>query len=180
MSKRTDILSAAEKRVRLGGYDNFSFRDLASDVGIKSASVHYHFPTKGSLGKALVADYTTRFFESINTNNDNQSDWLGHYINLFRSALVDEKLMCLCGLLGAESDGVPDEVNEETQRFFQRNLAYLKAQLVSESGYSEQQAESTAALVLASLEGAMIVAKATGDDGTFDSAMASLRSLIDQ
>ena len=32
--------------MRRGGFHGFSFRDLAADVGIKSASVHYHFPIK--------------------------------------------------------------------------------------------------------------------------------------
>lgn len=46
MSKKAALLQAAENKVRLGGYSNFSFRELATEIGIKSASVHYHFPAK--------------------------------------------------------------------------------------------------------------------------------------
>lgn len=179
MSKRTDILAAAEKRVRTGGYDNFSFRDIAADVGIKSASVHYHFPTKGSLGQALVADYTHRFFAALETD-DHAEEWLSHYIAMFRRALVDEQLMCLCGLLGAESDGVPEEVNAETKVFFERNLQYLVNQLEVNHSMSQSQAANTASLILSALEGAMIVAKATGDNARFDQAIASLQGFISQ
>jgi TetR/AcrR family transcriptional repressor of nem operon len=59
------ILDAAEKRVRGAGFSAMSFRDLASDVGIKSASVHYHFPTKPDLGEALVDRYTSQFKEHL-------------------------------------------------------------------------------------------------------------------
>ncbi len=58
MSKKEAILNAAENKARLGGYNNFSFRELANEVGIKSASVHYHFPTKADLGAELVKRYT--------------------------------------------------------------------------------------------------------------------------
>lgn len=40
------IMDAAERRMRIGGFNGFSFREIAADVGVKSSSVHYHFPTK--------------------------------------------------------------------------------------------------------------------------------------
>jgi len=43
---KTAILNAAERRMQFGGFGGFSFREIAADVGIKSSSVHYHFPTK--------------------------------------------------------------------------------------------------------------------------------------
>ena len=61
MSKKAALLQAAENKVRLGGYSNFSFRELATEIGIKSASVHYHFPTKADLGAELAHQYTNAF-----------------------------------------------------------------------------------------------------------------------
>ena len=46
------ILEAARRVVQSRGYNALSFRELAKEVGIKSASIHYHFPTKGDLGAA--------------------------------------------------------------------------------------------------------------------------------
>ncbi|MEQ3652796.1 MAG: TetR/AcrR family transcriptional regulator, partial [Glaciecola sp.] len=37
MNKREALLNAAETKARIGGYSNFSFRELAAEVGIKSA-----------------------------------------------------------------------------------------------------------------------------------------------
>ena len=56
------LLDAAEYRMRRGGYNAVSFRDLASDTDIKSSSVHYHFPRKEYLGVALIKRYAERFF----------------------------------------------------------------------------------------------------------------------
>ena len=52
--KAEEILEVAERHMRAGGFDAVSFRDIAAEVGIKSASVHYHFPQKADLGAAVV------------------------------------------------------------------------------------------------------------------------------
>ena len=65
MSKKDDLLKVAEVKVRQGGYNNFSFREIANEVGIKSASVHYHFPTKADLGAELAHQYTDAFLSAL-------------------------------------------------------------------------------------------------------------------
>jgi TetR/AcrR family transcriptional repressor of nem operon len=126
MSKKEELLKAAQLKVRSGGYNNFSFRELATEVGIKSASVHYHFPTKSDLGAALAHQYTDDFLTALGDPNELYAagkNPINVYINLFRNALVQDKKMCLCGLLGAESDSLPEKVRYETKLFFERNIA---------------------------------------------------------
>ena len=59
------IEDAAERHARRGGYHGFSFRNLAAEVGIKSASVHYHFSTKGDLVAALAERYMARMRDTL-------------------------------------------------------------------------------------------------------------------
>ena len=51
---REQLLTVAADLLQRVGYASFSFRDLAEAVGIRAASVHYHFPTKADLGLALI------------------------------------------------------------------------------------------------------------------------------
>ena len=51
------LMDLAEARIREAGYGGFSFRDLAAEIGIKSASVHHHFPTKAGMAAAVVRRY---------------------------------------------------------------------------------------------------------------------------
>ena len=44
--KASKILLVACSVIMERGYNGFSFRDVAAEVGIKSATIHYHFPTK--------------------------------------------------------------------------------------------------------------------------------------
>jgi AcrR family transcriptional regulator len=53
---RESLLAAAVELLRSVGYASFSYRDLADAVGIRTASIHYHFPSKSDLGVALVEE----------------------------------------------------------------------------------------------------------------------------
>ncbi len=59
------IMDAAEPRMRGAGFNGFSFREIADDVGIQSSSVHYHFPTKEKLAAAVVHRYGDRLGERV-------------------------------------------------------------------------------------------------------------------
>ena len=59
------LMDAAERRMRIGGFNAFSFREIAADVGVKSSSVHYHFPTKEKLAAAVIHRYTDEVAELI-------------------------------------------------------------------------------------------------------------------
>jgi TetR/AcrR family transcriptional regulator, transcriptional repressor for nem operon len=48
------IMAAARRSARAHGYSGLNFRDLASEVGIKAASIYHHFPSKADLGAAVA------------------------------------------------------------------------------------------------------------------------------
>ncbi len=54
---REELLAAGRATVQAHGYNAVSFRELAKEVGIKSASIHHYFPTKGDLGAAVLQHY---------------------------------------------------------------------------------------------------------------------------
>jgi len=181
MSKKEELLKAAQLKVRSGGYNNFSFRELAAEVGIKSASVHYHFPTKEDLGAELARQYTDNFIKALGDPLELQQ--LGQhpiqvYVEQFRQALVEDKKMCLCGLLGAEVEGLPEQVRYETQRFFERNLQWLEKAhemlINSNDNTPEYTAQQAAIKTVSMLEGAMLVSKALDNNDVFEQATQGL------
>ncbi len=62
---KVSIMEAAERRMQLGGFGGFSFREIAADVGIKSSSVHHHFPTKEKLAAAVIRRWAERTAEAV-------------------------------------------------------------------------------------------------------------------
>lgn len=167
--KAAEILAAAEKHMRSGGFDAVSFRDLAAEVGIKSASVHYHFPQKTDLGEAVVHQYTDRLLAGLSAPddpNETVSARIGRLIAIYRSAVFDDGLVCLCGVLGAETLDLPEPVAEAVRQFFARVLQWTEIAL--ETGRpGPPESQLSAAQIVASLQGAMILALATGHPGMF-------------
>lgn len=160
------ILDAAERRVRKAGFAEMSFRDLAADIGIKSASVHYHFPTKPELGEALIVRYAERFQQKLDDIPLNDLDTaLNGFLGLYDEAFVLDEAICLCAIMGAEAMGLPAAVNQRTKAFFEMNRNWLQMLLRT---HSIQSADDMAAMIVAALEGGMIVASASNDRTLFN------------
>lgn len=161
------ILNAAEIRIRDAGYNGFSFRDLATDVGVKSSSVHFHFPTKEALVAAVVRRYVERLESALDEEEAAGAAPVEAWRTIFRRALIEDGRMCLCGVLATEIEGLPPEVAEEARRFFTRGIDRLAS--------SGAVGKADAIRVFAMLEGAMVMAKALGDPDSFDMATNGLR-----
>lgn len=164
---RDAILDAAQTRARTAGYSGFSFRDIATDVGIKSASVHYHFPTKADLAYALMERYRGAALEMLGTATDLRTA-LHRLVDLFRAAAHDGE-MCLCGALGAVPASLPPEVRQSAQRFSEALVDYLKA-VPDPAGALPMEPEAVVAL----LEGALLLSITAGSTATFERAVAPL------
>jgi TetR/AcrR family transcriptional repressor of nem operon len=163
------LMDLAEARIRDAGYNGFSFRELAAEIGIKSASVHHHFPTKADMAAAVARRYADRFMEAVSRAQDESADAaISIYRSAFRTALDRDGRMCLCGVLGAEVGGLPSEVAREARDFFRRTVSDLTDRIGGDGS------EDRALHVIATLEGAMILGRAFGDIGAFDRAAAAL------
>src|ERR1700760_1042400 len=155
------IMDAAERRMRSGGFNGFSFRDIAEDVGVKSSSVHYHFPTKEKLAAAVVHRYTDRLAAKIDTQLSEGANPYEILSNAFRGTVHSANRMCPVAVLGAGSLDLPREVALEVQRFFRTLLEKLVG-----GGLSSSQATE----LLATCTGAMVVSAALDDFSAFDRA----------
>lgn len=173
-SMRDRILDAAELRMRSVGYNAVSFRELADDVNIKSASIHYHFPAKEDLGVQLVERYKERFEERLNAiDKSDLHSSIATFLKLYADALTVGETMCLCAVLGAESNGLPTGVRDCVGSFFQLNSAWL-ADLNERHGLDEIVPSPTE--IISGLEGAMIVSTSRTDRRFLDELITRIRS----
>ena len=166
----TSIMDAAERRMRLGGFNGFSFREIASDVGVKSSSVHYHFPTKEKLAAAVVHRYTDEVAEIIDREIKADPNPAKIWTRAFRGTLHSDERMCPCTVLGAASLDLPREVAVEVKRFFKMCLDKLIA-----SGL----APNKSAHLLSTITGAMVLANALRDIDAYDRATSELVRELD-
>lgn len=174
------ILDAAQSMMQTVGYNGLSFRDIAAGVGIKSASVHYHYPTKGALGAAVVRRYTDVLlaqFAALADRGVSPQAAIGAYVAAMKQTLERDGRMCLAGILAAEIAAVPPEVRAEVGRFVDLNVAWLADVIgsLTEGDAAGAPTRDQAIAIFAGLEGAMMIARAADDLSRFDAIVATMR-----
>jgi TetR/AcrR family transcriptional repressor of nem operon len=174
------ILDVAERLVQVLGFNGFSYADIAAELKITKASLHYHFATKAELGARLISRYHGRFqtaLDAIDRENEDARRKLRRYAELYADVLRRNR-MCLCGMLASDFATLPKPMKDGVRVFFDANEAWLTK--VVEGGRRARtlrrdgQAHETARMVVSSLEGAMLVARSYGDVQRFESAAARL------
>jgi TetR/AcrR family transcriptional repressor of nem operon len=178
--KREALMTAAKLTVQAHGYNALSFRELAKAVDIKSASVHYYFPTKGDLGAALAQRYTqdgSALLAEILEQSSDPSGCMDRYTRIFRAALEDDNRMCLCGIMSAELDALPQEVRAEVDAFAKANVNWIgKVLKLAEPAALETERKEQAMAIFAAIEGAQLVARGCEDIAIYDRSIRVYRA----
>jgi TetR/AcrR family transcriptional repressor of nem operon len=176
----TRILDVAERLVQTRGHNGFSYADVATELGITRAALHYHYRGKAELGEALIARYADRFRTALAELDAGWSDApaaLEGYAELYAEVLGRQR-MCLCGMLAAEYMTLPPAMQRGVTAFFEHNAEWLRS--VLERGRREGtvaftgSAADSAAMVLGGLEGAMLITRMNGDVASFRATAARI------
>ena len=174
-------MSEARLTVQDRGYGGLSFRELAKAVGIKSASIHHYFPTKGDLGGALAQRYTADFAEYLDgllAEKIAPEECLRKYADVFRNTLLNENRMCLGGIMAAEHKELPDEVRLEVVKFSEMNVRWLARvlSLRQKSRVAAEAIQRQALAIFAAIEGAQLVARSRDDVAVYDAIVEAYRT----
>jgi TetR/AcrR family transcriptional regulator, transcriptional repressor for nem operon len=178
----TQILDVAERLVQVRGFNGFSYADVAAELKITKAALHYHFAGKAELGEALVDRYATRFAQAlaeVEAHTAGASARLDAYADLYLDVLRQQR-MCLCGMMAAEFETLPTPMREALIGFFDENEKWLAR--VLERGRREGtltftgSPRATARMIVSGLEGAMLVARPFGDITRFQDAAGRILS----
>lgn len=170
------VLDIAERLAQQRGFNGFSYADVAAELEITKASLHYHFRSKSELGEALIRRYTDRFVAGLTSLDEQRMparEKLHAYAGLYREVLANRR-MCLCGMLAAEYGTLPELMRDAVIAFFDRNEQWLAR--VLEQGRDEGTlvfagpAADAARALIGGLEGAMLVTRPYGDLARFDAA----------
>jgi TetR/AcrR family transcriptional repressor of nem operon len=174
-----DILACARSLIVSGGYNGFSYADIADVVGIRKASIHHHFPSKADLVRTLVGRYREAAEEGIANLEHGVSgplEQLRAYIGYWKACIGDASApFCVCALLASELPILPEEVRLEIRAYFRLLSGWLTA--VLERGVRQKTIvlanapRVEAEIFMAAVHGAMLSARAYGDTSAFGSIM---------
>src|SRR4051794_28323500 len=130
---RTMVLDAAQELLQTRGFNAFSIKDLAERVKIRTSSIHYHFPTKADLCRALILRHRKRVAAVLAGFDEQVADprkKLQRFAALFQSTIEAGNRMCPFGMLAADSDTLGPGSCEELRGSFNDIEAWLRRVLL--------------------------------------------------
>ncbi|MGO1068209.1 TetR/AcrR family transcriptional regulator [Lysobacter sp. CA199] len=173
--KAQQIIQRTNELLASGGYNGFSYADIAELVEVRKASIHHHFPTKADLVKVTVVlhrDATRRGLQSLDQSMPDPLERLMAYSRFWAECIEQSNPpICICAVLAAELPAVPAEVADEVKGHFKDLHAWIAA--VIEEGQSTGKMQLTdtpsaeSSMFMASIHGAMLAARAAGDASLF-------------
>jgi TetR/AcrR family transcriptional repressor of nem operon len=181
-----EILSSARTLIMRGGYNGFSYADIAEVVGIRKASIHHHFPSKVDLVRELVRRYREDGELAVAGLEQQLQDpltILKAYAGYWAKCIEDaSRPFCICAMLASELPSLPPEVAAEVSAFFRFAASWLSS--IMERGSregglslsSEPSVEAEAFLAL--VYGGMLSARAYGNSQVFATILAPTLSRL--
>lgn len=130
MTTREVIVDKADQYIRNKGYNAFSFKDISNDIGIKTASIHYHFPTKSDLGVATIKEHIARC-EALQERVANESPLvkLEAFLDV-QAQIKKENKVCIVGSLATDLNTLDDSIKAELEKFAQLVLTWVTEILI--------------------------------------------------
>lgn len=120
------ILKYSEQLMLSKGYNGFSFMDIATKVGIKKASMHYHFPTKEDLAVNIVKKYRNLFYHWRNrVEYKNPVEKVSSFFSLYHSLYRKGNQICPIGMLLAEYPTIPELLQIEVLKLLEDEKEWL-------------------------------------------------------
>ena len=155
---KTKILDVAERLTQTKGFRGFSYLDLADEIGIKTASIHYHFKTKDDLAIALVRrthhDHV-QAFQNLDKELNKPQQRLQAVIDYFKGYITEQRF-CLCGMMSVELRSVSSSVSQNLSAYFEDFQAWVATQF---KAMGKKNSKVLALAFISALEGSLMLAR---------------------
>ncbi|MEL6328592.1 MAG: TetR/AcrR family transcriptional regulator [Planctomycetota bacterium] len=178
----SQLIDTAETLMKLHGYHGFSYADVAGRVGITKASIHHHFASKQDLAAETMSRYREAMRDALDriaASDTTVSGRLRGFADVFLGAYHAEGRMCLCASLTGDWESLPEPIREQVAGYWNDTRAWLRASLWSEDATpSDRDREFRANAVISLFEGAMLCARADGDERPLLDAIDAAEVLV--
>ncbi len=181
---KDELLDCAQDLIQRVGVNAMSYNDLSVEVGIRKASIHYHFPKKEDLIEALLLrcriDYSDRYRE-IASSDQSVIDKLQSIADVFDNSLSSGKI-CLVGMLSVESTTLTDKLRTTLETSINSCVGVIESifiQGVADKSFpSSMNTDEAAHAFHDFLLGAQIIARTLQSRSHFQSAATSYLNML--
>ncbi len=179
---RDRLLNGARRLLAEKGYAGMELRDVAERGKAPRGSIYHHFPGGKSQLAVEAAELEGREIRKVIEGSLEElglAETLSTFGEMFRRRVKDKPEHLGCPVAAAALARPEDpELAAAATKAFQSWEAPIAAALRDE-GVAEPEAEAFAGLVVSTIEGALIRARAAGDQAPLDSAVAGLHRALE-
>jgi AcrR family transcriptional regulator len=179
--RHDELVLAAYRRIAEAGFEGLRTRDVAAEVGVNIATLHYYFPTKEALIRGVVAHAMGRFRTAFAPGSRPGEQLAAQFKGIRRLAADEPELFTVMGELALRSSRDPAiaAIFQDTIRAWHDILVVLVRHAQSE-GFVDKglNPDSTASVVIATLSGLFMVPVAATAPDRVDKALAQLESFL--
>lgn len=184
---RERILSVTADEIVRVGYQSTALNDIIKKVGLSKGAIYHHFSNKLELGYAVIDElFAKQEAEAWDgaLSQENPVEGLIEFLTCMTDNLKGESLECGCPFnnLAHEMSPLDEGFRQRVEAVFNRRRKRI-AQAIQESQDKGQfsanvDAEDTASFVLATMQGAMGLAKNAQCNEAYEKAIRGLITYI--
>ncbi|MGB1103424.1 MAG: TetR/AcrR family transcriptional regulator [Crocinitomicaceae bacterium] len=181
ISTRRKIVVIADQLIRSRGYNAFSYSDISNRLNLKNAAIHYHYPSKAELGKAVIEASREKFLEQTKLWQDaSYKEQVSLFLEMYRNNRKNGGI-CFMGAFGASYNTLPVLMQDELKGAHEEITKWLTNTL--ESGKKskdfvfEMPSNEMADMITSSMMSALIIERVSQRDITADIAKYWIKRL---
>ncbi|WP_413558499.1 TetR/AcrR family transcriptional regulator [Bdellovibrio sp. HCB209] len=182
---KLQAIEIAKGYLQLRGFNGFSFQDIADELGIRKASLHYYFASKEDLGLALIEDYTHSFQEWAKKHEELEPvEKIKKFIDMYYFFSQDDLKVCPGGVFCIDYNTLPTKLKKAVSDFQQNTQDWLEETIrqgiKSKTLKPTLKPKETAALFYSTAQGSLQVARMQNNPKVMKNTCLSLLSLLEK
>ena len=179
--RRQALVAAAFRRIASDGFEGLRTRDVAADVGVNIATLHYYFPTKEALIRGVIGHAMQRFSATMPGQGSPADQLRVHLRTLGRLMTEDHQLWAVMGelVLRAPRDPHLERIVREADDFWHRRLVDLIGRGIASGELDPSlDPDDAAALMIVALKGVSLPSVAGFQPRRADQIIRQLERLL--
>lgn len=180
---RERMVASAALLIRERGAHSTAIADVLAASGAPRGSAYHYFPGGRTQLICEAVDFAANYIAGKMTEVSGGIEMLDHLVAHYRKHLIATEFRAGCPVLAVAIEADPDNPDRTALTIDRAAAAFnswnrlVAGQLVSE-GISPARAEEIAVLIVASLEGALVLAQAAHSVDPLDVVHRQLRNLL--
>jgi AcrR family transcriptional regulator len=180
-ARREELARAAYREIARSGFEGLRTREVASAVGVNIATLHYYFPSKEDLIRAVIGQAVARFQTTLAATGSAADRLRAHFAGLRRLSRQEPELFAVMGelMLRSARDEALAEIIRKTDTYWHGTLRALIRDAQSEGAVPRAiDPDGMASVIVATLKGVYLLPVGAGPPAGFDKALRQLEDVL--